>query len=85
MRKSLCFSNVHVHSYSEIEESVLLPDVEIKRNCKIKKAIIDRGCIVPEGTVIGHNHDEDRARGFRVTNKGVVLVTREMLGLKVGI
>ena len=76
---------MHVHSYSEIEESVLLPDVEIKRNCKIKKAIIDRGCVVPEGTVIGHDHDEDRARGFRVTDKGVVLVTREMLGLKVGI
>ena len=59
--------------------------MEIKRNCKIKKAIIDRGCVVPEGTVIGHDHDEDRARGFRVTDKGVVLVTREMLGLKVGI
>ena len=63
---------MHVHSYSEIEESVLLPDVEIKRNCKIKKAIIDRGCVVPEGTVIGHDHDEDRARGFRVTDKGVL-------------
>lgn len=84
LRRSLCFSNVRVHSYSEIEDSVLLPDVEVKRNCRIRKAIIDRGCIVPEGTVIGHSREEDLARGFRVTDKGVVLVTREMLGLKVG-
>ena len=84
VRKSLCFSNVRVHSFSEVEESVLLPDVEVMRNCKIRKAIIDRGCIVPEGMVIGLDHNDDRARGFRVTDKGVVLVTREMLGLQVG-
>ena len=84
VRRSIYFSNVRVHSYSEIEDSVLLPDVEIQRNCRIRKAIIDRGCIIPEGTTIGHSRDEDLARGFRVTEKGVVLVTREMLGLKVG-
>jgi glucose-1-phosphate adenylyltransferase len=84
LRRSICFSNVRVHSYSEVEDSVLLPDVEVERNCRIRKAIIDRGCIVPEGTVIGHSREDDLARGFRVTEKGVVLVTREMLGLKVG-
>lgn len=84
LRRSLCFSNVRVHSYSEIEDSVLLPDVEIKRNCRIRKAIIDRACVIPEGTVIGHSREDDLARGFRVTEKGVVLVTREMLGLKIG-
>ena len=84
LRRSICFSNVRVHSYSEIEDSVLLPDVEVQRNCRIRKAIIDRGCIVPEGTTIGHSREEDLARGFRVSEKGVVLVTREMLGLKVG-
>ena len=84
VRRSICFSNVRVHSYSEVEDSVLLPDVEVMRNCRIRKAIIDRGCIVPEGTVIGHSKVDDLARGFRVTDKGVVLVTREMLGLPVG-
>jgi glucose-1-phosphate adenylyltransferase len=84
VRRSLCFSNVRVHSYSEVEDSVLLPDVEVMRNCRIRKAIIDRGCIVPEGMVIGHSRADDIARGFRVTDKGVVLVTREMLGLPVG-
>jgi len=84
LRRSICFSNVRVHSYSEVEDSVLLPDVEVQRNCRIRKAIIDRGCIVPEGTTIGHSREDDLARGFSVSEKGVVLVTREMLGLKVG-
>ena len=84
LRSSICFSNVRVHSYGLIEDAVILPDVEIKRHCKLKRVIIDRGCVVPEGTTIGYDHDEDRARGFRVSEKGVVLVTREMLGQPVG-
>tara|TARA_B100002003_G_scaffold67685_2_gene63055 strand:- start:478 stop:1752 length:1275 start_codon:yes stop_codon:yes gene_type:complete len=84
LRRSLCFSNVRVHSYGLIEEAVILPDVEIKRHCKLRKVIIDRGCVIPEGTVIGYDHEEDRRRGFRVSDKGVVLVTREMLGQPVG-
>ncbi|MFS1704875.1 glucose-1-phosphate adenylyltransferase, partial [Alteromonas sp. AMM-1] len=84
LRRSLCFSNVRVHSYGLIEEAVLLPDVEIKRHCRLRKVIIDRGCVIPEGTVIGYDHEEDRRRGFRVSEKGDVLVTREMLGQPVG-
>ncbi len=84
LRRSLCFSNVRIHSYGLIEEAVLLPDVEIKRHCRLRKVIIDRGCVIPEGMVIGYDHDEDRRRGFRVSPKGVVLVTREMLGQPVG-
>ena len=72
LRRSLCFSNVRVHSYGLIEEAVLLPDVEIKRHCRLRKVIIDRGCVIPEGMVIGYDHDEDRRRGFRVSPKGVV-------------
>ena len=84
LRSSICFSNVRVHSYGLIEDAVILPDVEIKRHCKLKKVVIDRGCVIPEGTTIGYDHEQDRARGFRVSEKGVVLVTREMLGQPVG-
>ncbi|WP_334028819.1 glucose-1-phosphate adenylyltransferase [Alteromonas sp. P256] len=84
LRNSICFSSVRVHSYGLIEDAVILPSVEIMRGCKLRKVIIDRGCVIPEGTVIGYDHDEDRARGFRVSEKGVVLVTREMLGQHVG-
>ncbi len=80
LRKSLLFSHVHVHSYTEIEEAVVLPGVRIGRGCKIRKVIIDRGCNIPAGSVIGYDHEQDRANGFRVTDTGVVLITRGMLG-----
>jgi len=79
VKRSLLFSKVKVNSFCEINESVILPSVIINRGCKIKKAIIDRSCVIPEGMEIGINHENDRANGFRVTAKGVVLVTRDML------
>ncbi len=79
VKGSLLFSNVKVHSYAEVNDSVILPEVEIHRNARINKAIIDRGCVIEAGMVIGEDHDFDRQRGFRVTEKGVVLVTPDML------
>lgn len=79
LNRSLLFSNVRVHSYAEIESSVLLPEVEVGRHCRIKNAVIDRGAAIPEGTVIGADPKEDEKR-FRVTPRGTVLVTAEMLG-----
>jgi glucose-1-phosphate adenylyltransferase len=80
VRDSLLFSNCRVHSYSRIDQSVVLPDVEIARNCRINRAIIDRGTILEEGTEIGIDHEADRERGFRVTDSGLTLVTPDMLG-----
>jgi glucose-1-phosphate adenylyltransferase len=84
VRKSVVFSGVRVNSYSLVEEAVILPEVTINRHCKLRKVIIDRGCIIPEGTVIGYDINEDRKR-FRVTSGGITLVTREMLGLPIGV
>ena len=61
-------------------ESVVLPDVRIGENCRIRRAIIDRGAEIPDGTVIGEDAEADRARGFRVTDTGITLVTPDMLG-----
>lgn len=80
LKKTLLFSDVMVHSYSNIEETVILPEVVINRHCKIRRAIIDRGCKIPEGTVIGFDAEQDKANGFRISSKGIVLVTRGMLG-----
>jgi glucose-1-phosphate adenylyltransferase len=77
---SLLFSRVVVHSYSTVHESVVLPDVDIGQNCRINRAIIDRGAIIPDGTVVGEDQDDDRERGFRVTKSGLTLVTPDMLG-----
>lgn len=52
----------------------------IHRHCKIRRAVIDRGCEIPEGTVIGYDRNQDQANGFRITENGIVLVTRSMLG-----
>lgn len=84
VRKSLLFSDVRVHSYTLIEESVLLPEVQVHRYAKVKRAIIDRACEIPRGMEIGVDHEQDRARGFRVTKRGITLVTREMLGQRGG-
>lgn len=77
--KSLLSTDVHVHSYTTIEESVILPEVDIGRNVSIRRAIIDQGCRIPEGMTIGIDKDQDIARGFRISEQGIVLVTKEML------
>jgi glucose-1-phosphate adenylyltransferase len=63
-----------------VNDSVVLPDVRIEQNCRINRAIIDRGAVLAEGTVVGEDANADRARGFRVTDSGLTLVTAEMLG-----
>ncbi len=78
VRHSMLFSNVRIHSYNVIEDSVLLPDVVVDRHCRINKAVIDRGCHIPEGTKIGQDLEED-AKYFHVTPGGVVLVTADRL------
>ena len=78
---SIVFSSVNVHSFSKVYDSVVLPEVDIGRNCRIQRAIIDRGCQLPDGTVIGEDPDDDAER-FRVTANGIVLVTPEMLRQK---
>ena len=79
IRRSLLFSNVHVHSYCNIEDSVLLPDVEVHRNVVLRKCVVDRYCTLPEGFEAGVHPAEDRKRFF-VTDRGVTLITPEMLG-----
>ena len=80
VRTSLLFSRVRINSYSSVVDSVILPDVDVGQNCRINRAIIDRGSRLKEGTVIGEDHDADRERGFRVTESGLTLVTPDMLG-----
>ncbi len=81
VRHSLLFSNVRVNSYSTVQDSIVLPQVNIARHCRITKAIIEKGCEIPEGMVIGENRADDEER-FLVSAEGVVLVTPEMLGQK---
>lgn len=79
VRRSMLFSNVKVNSYSVIEDSVILPNVEIRRNARLRRVVVEKRCVIPEGLMVGYNKEEDRQR-FRVTEKGVTLITPEMLG-----
>ena len=81
---SVLFSSVRVHSYCHIDQAVLLPDTTIGRGCRISKVVVDRGCTLPEGLVIGDDPELD-ARRFERTSNGVVLVTRNMLSRLAGV
>jgi len=75
---AVLFSEVRVDSFCRIEEAVILPNVTIKRNCRLRKVVIDRGCVIPEGLVVGEDAQADQER-FERTAGGVVLITRPML------
>lgn len=79
VRRSVLFSDVYVHSFSDIEDSVILPNVEIGRHVTLKRVVIDKGSKIPDGMKIGVNLEEDRKR-FSVSEDGITLVTPEMLG-----
>ncbi len=81
---SVLFSRVHVNGESVIEESVILPQVTVGKNCVIKRAVIDRHCVIPDGVEIGVNPEAD-AKRFRVSKGGIVLVTQKMLDVLKGI
>ncbi|HGS6878348.1 TPA: glucose-1-phosphate adenylyltransferase [Klebsiella quasipneumoniae subsp. quasipneumoniae] len=76
--QSVLFSKVRINSYCNIYSSVILPGVWIGRSCRIRYCVIDRGCVIPEGMIIGENAVEDARRFYR-SKEGIVLVTREML------
>jgi glucose-1-phosphate adenylyltransferase len=78
VRESLLFSDVRVDERTVVHASVVLPHVTVGRNCVIQRAILDEGCAVPDGMRIGVDLVAD-ARRFEVTERGVVLVTPDML------
>jgi glucose-1-phosphate adenylyltransferase len=82
VERSLLFTNIFVHSYSAIVECVVLPDVSIGRHSRLSKAVIDKGCRIPDGLVVGESAEDD-SRRFHRTERGVTLITPDMLGQRV--
>jgi glucose-1-phosphate adenylyltransferase len=76
--RSLLFSRVRVNSYARTREAVLLPEVEVGRYARLNKVIVDRGCRIPEGLVVGDDPSYDMQRFYR-SDGGVVLISSEML------
>jgi glucose-1-phosphate adenylyltransferase len=75
VKRSILGPRCKVNSYSLVEDSILFENVTIGRSAKIRKAIIDKNISIPDGTEIGYDHDEDRRRGYRVTESGIVVVS----------
>ena len=78
LRRSLLFTGVRINSYSNVENAVVMPYVNVGRSARLKNVVIDRGVEIPEGMVIGEDPELDALR-FRRTDKGICLVTQSML------
>ena len=74
---SVLSPGVRVNSWSSVRSSVLFDDVYVGRNATVNKAIIDKRVVIEEGALLGVDHDHDRARGFEVTEGGVVVVPKD--------
>lgn len=79
LENSMLFSNVYVGKNCDLEDVLVLPDCMIEENVRLKRVLLDNGCHVPAGTVIGEDPQED-ARRYHRTAGGVVVVNRDMLG-----
>jgi glucose-1-phosphate adenylyltransferase len=75
VKRSILSPNVTVHSFAEVEDSILLEGVDVGRNAKIKRTIIDKEVQIPPGMEIGYHLDED-AKRFTVTDSGIVVVPK---------
>ena len=73
MVRSVLSPGVHVHSYAQVERSVLLHDVDIGRNAVVRNAILDKNVRVADGAQVGVDLDRDRER-FVVSDGGIVVI-----------
>lgn len=78
VRRSLLSTDVHVHSFGLVEDSVILPAANLNRHVRLKKVLVDKGCNIPPGLVVGEDPDLDAQR-FHRTENGVTLITPSML------
>ncbi len=78
VNRSLLFTGVRVHSYASLDGAVVLPYVDVGRNCRLINVIVDRGVRIPDGLVVGEDPDFDASR-FRRTDRGICLITQPMI------
>ncbi len=76
VHRSILGSNTRVNSFAQVEDSILLDHVDIGRHARVRRAIIDKGVRIPAGTSIGYDREHDLARGFAVSDSGVVVIAK---------
>ena len=78
LNRTLVSKGVHVHSYAQVDNSVILPEVDIGRHARLRNVIVDHSVQIPPGLVVGEDPEAD-ARTFRRTDKGIILITQPMI------
>jgi glucose-1-phosphate adenylyltransferase len=74
--RSVLGSNVRINSYAHVEDSILFDEVDVGRRCRLRRVIIDKGVCIPPETEIGYDPEADKARGFTITESGLVVIAR---------
>jgi glucose-1-phosphate adenylyltransferase len=76
VERSIVGYNARINSFSHIQDSILLDHVDVGRRARVRRAIIDKGVHIPADIEIGYDHDQDRARGFGVSEGGIVVIAK---------
>jgi glucose-1-phosphate adenylyltransferase len=79
VRRSILSPRVRINSYAHVDSSILFEGVNVGRHCRIRRAIIDKDVIIPPNTTIGYNLEEDRQRGFQISEQGVIVIAKAEL------
>lgn len=74
VESSVLGTSVYVHSWSSVSECVIMDNVEVGRHAVLRRCIVDKNVVIPEGARIGMDAEEDRARGFTVTDSGLTVI-----------
>jgi glucose-1-phosphate adenylyltransferase len=79
VRRSILSPNVRVNSFAQVDSSILFEGVDVGRHCRVRRAIIDKDVKIPPNSTIGYDLDQDRRRGFTVSDQGVVVIAKAEL------
>ena len=77
VRKSVLGRAVRVNTGALVEGCVIMDNCDIGRHAKLRRAILDKNVRIPADTTVGYDLDADRARGWHVTESGIVVIGRE--------
>ncbi len=76
VRRSILGPNVRINSYAKVDDSIVFEGVDVGRHARIRRAIIDKGVQIPAHTTIGYDPEQDRSRGFLVTERGITVIAK---------
>ncbi len=76
VERSILGANVRINSFSQVHDSILFEGVDIGRRARVRRAIIDKGVQIPPGAQVGYDPEEDRARGFTVSDNGITVIAK---------